>query len=250
MFSDDIYHQRFIQQASWTYSIRNYLLGQANLSNARFLLEVGCGTGVLLKGFKTYAAVHGLDIDHNCLLYAKKTDPIPIFSCGDAHDLPYFDAVFDIVFCHFLILWLSDPSRAIAEMVRVVRHGGSIIAFAEPDYGGRIDHPDCFSKIGIAQLDSLRHQGADPLTGRKLSSLFHQAGLTEIETGVIQGQWSKYTDKSDFELEWQILELDLAGIYNHDEIKQLKDQDWISWQNGERVLYIPTFYAIGKKAYN
>jgi SAM-dependent methyltransferase len=64
-------------------------------------------------------------------------------SQADRHTLP-FQPVFDVTFCHFLLLWVSNPEKVVAEMGRVTRPGGSV-RLAEPDYGGRIDYPESLS---------------------------------------------------------------------------------------------------------
>ncbi len=48
----------------------------------------------------------------------------PRFDLADAIRLPYPDNTFDSMFWFLMLQWTSDPSRAIAEAVRVVRPGG------------------------------------------------------------------------------------------------------------------------------
>jgi len=55
------WHKRFVQQAGWTGELRRYLFKRTGLQFARRVLEVGCGTGAILAGLETGAAVHGLD---------------------------------------------------------------------------------------------------------------------------------------------------------------------------------------------
>ena len=43
------WHTRYLQQAAWTRDLRTYLFEQAGLVNARRVLEVGCGTGAILR---------------------------------------------------------------------------------------------------------------------------------------------------------------------------------------------------------
>ena len=142
----------------------------------------------------------GLDIDHNSLTLAKKNISSLALIQGNAHQLPYASGVFEICFCHFVLLWVEFPDQVVAEMARVTRSGGSVIAIAEPDYGGRIDYPEAFDQIGDWQARSLQRQGADPHLGRKLIQLFDQAGLTEIEVGVVGGRWTISPAQEGFEV--------------------------------------------------
>ena len=64
-----------------------------------------------------------------------------------------------------------------------------MLACAEPDYGGRIDYPDELSEIGRLQMMSLARQGANPQVGRKLKAILREAGIREVEVGILGGQW-------------------------------------------------------------
>jgi hypothetical protein len=131
-------------------------------------------------------------------------------------------------------------------MARLLKPGGAILALAEPDYGGRIDYPSELALLGDIQRQSLQAQGADPWIGRKLAALFRQAGLHRIETGVLGGQWTSTPTLNDMQAEWRVLESDIdqwSGIQA--DLKGLKRLDEKAWQEGERVLFVPTFYAIG-----
>ena len=247
------WHTRYMQQARWTASLRAYLLQAANLPAARRVLDVGCGTGVLLEehSHTVGLSIHGLDIDLSHLSIAAEVAPGARLVQGDAHKLPYPDNLFDIAWCHFVLLWLEDPLKAAREMARVVRPGGAVIAMSEPDYGARIDYPAPLEALGRAQADSLKLQGADPYIGRRLRAIFNQAGLTAIEAGVMGGQWKSPPVLQDWEMEWTVLENDLNLLKNNSpaagDLVALKKLDWAAWQSGERLLFVPTFYTIGCK---
>ncbi|MCF6278156.1 MAG: hypothetical protein L3J16_05320, partial [Anaerolineales bacterium] len=153
----------------------------------------------------------------------------------------------DIVACHFLLRWRPDPQRALQEMLRVSRTSGQIIAFAEPDYSRRIDEPEIFSRLGDWQADALRKQGADPDLGGKLAELFDQAGIQIVETGVISRSTSEAPKPAAWELEWAVIESDLAGTLPAENIQVLKELDRQAWQSGQRKLYVPTHYAWGNR---
>jgi ubiquinone/menaquinone biosynthesis C-methylase UbiE len=256
------WHARFIQQARWTRDLRHYLYNRAGLQDARCVLEVGCGTGAILTELPSLSAavIHGLDINLAHLRVASSRSASPEmairnpysiqFVQGDALLLPYSTGSFDLTLCHFLLLWVADPLQVIREMARVTRPGGAVMALAEPDYGGRIDYPQDLEKLGQWQQTSLHYQGADPLIGRKVAGIFHQAGLVSIETGVLGGQWSGMPSKKDWELEWQVMEDDLqqtSEVCKTSEISRLKALDSSAREHGERVLFVPTFYAWGRK---
>ena len=266
------WHSRFLQQAAWTRDLRTYLFERAGLTRARRVLEVGCGTGAILSGLATPAVVHGLDLEPACLVEARAHVPAAALVCGDALALPYPSSMFDITFCHFLLLWVRDPLLALIEMKRVTRPGGALLALAEPDYDSRVDKPDALAPLGRWQAESLRRQGADPGLGSRLADLFHQAGIQPIETGTLHSSpgssigginsgssissrisygtgregGERLPASAERELEWEVLESDLAGWVPAQEIRRMKLLDKQAWERGERVLHVPTYFAWGK----
>ncbi len=125
----------------------------------------------------------------------------------------------------------SDPS------------GGAVLVCAEPDYGGRIDHPDL--PIGRWQAEALRSEGADPLLGRKLRALFH-AG--QIDVGIIPGLWDLATLRAEADREWGLWERSLAGVVPPDELARLRAADQAAVESGERLVFMPVFYAFARSS--
>ena len=241
------WHARFEVQAGWTRAIRLHLYAQAGLKKARQVLEVGCGTGVLTAelSHETRARVNGLDMDRNFLSLAQKLDRKTRYLLGDGKLLPYRSGTFDLVLCHFFLLWVRDPLQALLEMKRVTRRGRAVLALAEPDYGGRIDYPESLAELGRQQTERLRGAGANPLIGRELAGLFARAGLIDVETGVLGGEWHHPLPAKERESEWATLQADLGGQVPSDRLEELRAVEQAAVESGERVLYVPTFYAIG-----
>jgi SAM-dependent methyltransferase len=242
------WHTRYQQQAHWTKNLRNYLYKKVNIEAAKMILEVGCGTGVLLDELErcTTSRINGLDIDSSVINLAREFSPRASFIVGDGHYLPYENNTFDITICHFLLLWVNDPLQVLNEMARVCHSDGYVLVLAEPDYGGRIDFPEGLSQIGKWQIQSLKEQGANPFIGRELRSLFSRAGFANIQVGILGGQWAENDPVEEFEIEWEVFTSDLD---HHPEFnkanKSLKLIDRIARESHERILYVPTFYAIG-----
>ncbi len=244
------WHKRFIQQASWTQALRGHLFPRVGLSESGYVLDVGCGTGALLGELQSSSngLVFGVDVQRQHLELAQLNESVHL-SQGDAHKLPFPEDRFDITLCHFTLLWVKDPAKALHEMVRLTKPGSPVMALAEPDYGGRIDYPSELGQLGQMQTEALQAQGADPFMGRKLSSLFHKVGLVDIETGVLGAQWADPIGSDEFDLEWVVLESDLEQQTFRDleSLKVLIELDRTTREYGERVLFVPTFYAVGWK---
>jgi SAM-dependent methyltransferase len=164
---------------------------------------------------------------------------------GNALALPYPEQSFDIVYSHFLLLWVRDPLRALLEMKRVTKRGGHVIAFAEPDYLNRLDEPQELVQLGKWQTESLRRQGADPGLGARLAQLFFEAGITIRETGTIQNPDLKLS-LEEWQIEWQVIESDLHGWIPDQDIRRMKDLDREARQQGRRTLHVPTHFAWGE----
>ena len=242
------WHRRFTMQARWTEQIRQYCVKQLQLDHCRRILETGCGTGAICASLQraTGAKMYGLDIRQDFLGYARFINPAGVFVQGDALLLPFPPASFNCAACHYFLLWARDPAAALAEMRRVVQPGGWVVALAEPDYGGRIDYPDQLSALGWKQAAALRAQGADTNAGRKLARWLSQAGLKDIQVGLLGGQWGAPPSDEDRESEYEMIQTDLSGSASPIEVAKLLNLDAASWRKGERILYVPTFYGWGK----
>jgi ubiquinone/menaquinone biosynthesis C-methylase UbiE len=238
------WHTRYTQQANWTRELREYLFQRTGITTAERVLEVGCGTGAILSEIQT-KALHGLDIQPAALMEARVHAPDVSLTCGDALSLPYLDGSFDITYCHYMLLWVSDPQRALVEMKRVTRASGHVLALAEPDYSARVDEPIELAVLGRWQAESLQRQGADPSLGGRLAEFFYQAGIELVETGAIESQDNDAPMSAEWELEWAVLESDLAGSVPVEEIQRLKKLDEQAWARGERILHVPTYFAWG-----
>ncbi len=236
------WHTRYLQQAGWTRDLRAYLFEKAGLQNAHRVLEVGCGTGAILSNLTTPASLHGLDLVPVSLAECRIHAPAVSLTRGDGHHLPYPDKSFDIVYCHFLLLWVHDPLQVVGEMARV---GRTVLALAEPDYSQRVDEPAVLKPLGAWQAESLRSQGANPSFGAILAETFHQAGIKLIETGPIQGQ-AVMRSVEDWENEWAVIEADLEGIAPGEEIQKMKKLDEAARKQGKRTLHVPTYFVWGK----
>ena len=209
------------------------------------VLEVGCGTGAILSELPDHPARHGLDIDASALTQCRVHVPSASLVQGDALQLPYASWRFDIVYCHFLLLWVSDPLQALREMKRVSKPEAHVIAFAEPDYSERRDEPRELVPLGQWQTESLKRQGADPALGGRLADLFESAGIRLVETGILQGTKDDPTAE-EWELEWAVIETDLAGSVAREDIHKMKRLDQQAQARGERVLHVPTYFAWGR----
>lgn len=166
--------QTYREQSEWFRPERNRLLRKADLLNRKRILDLGTGTGAMLEELRsrTHGSVVGLDKATDVLALA----PAPVL-LGDARAMPFGDASFDLVFAQMFFLWARPLDGILSEIARVLEPGGILIAAAEPDYGGLIEHPD--SPGPLARFaESLSTEGADTCVARKLGPALLSHGFT------------------------------------------------------------------------
>jgi ubiquinone/menaquinone biosynthesis C-methylase UbiE len=98
----------------------------APLATGRRVLEVGCGTGLILRRIAQHADnAWGVDLSPGMVRVAKQRGLQVVL--GSATDLPFADESFDLV-CSFKVLaHVPDIGRALSEIARVTRPGGQMV---------------------------------------------------------------------------------------------------------------------------
>lgn len=103
------------------------------ISNIKFnrVLDLGCGTGVILKEIRNInneAELFGLDLSENMILQAAERLGTDVgLSAGDAENMPYEDNSFDLVCCVESFHHYPNPAKALSEINRVLRKGGVLL---------------------------------------------------------------------------------------------------------------------------
>ena len=105
---------------------------RVNIPSGTRLLDVGCGAGQLtLPAARKGIRVTGLDLAANLVQQARTKAAEEGLTIqvdeGDAEDLPYPDASFDVVMSLIGSMFAPRPELVASEMCRVCRPGGNII---------------------------------------------------------------------------------------------------------------------------
>lgn len=108
------------------------LLADWKIPTGLRLLDVACGAGqIAIPAARAGMDATGLDIAPNWIEQARARaadeDLTVQFDEGDAEQLPYDDASFDVVVSLVGAMFAPRPERVAAELVRVTRPGGRII---------------------------------------------------------------------------------------------------------------------------
>lgn len=155
------------------------------------VLSVGCGPGVILNEVSAlHPSIHvtGIDISADRVQEAfqrNRDNPRLKFVRGDAQAMQFPDHSFDLVYSRMLLQYLRDKEKAVAEMVRVCKSGGTVLL---QDLDGQLlwHYPED-AKVQRAVekvLGALAPTGFDPFVGRKLFWLAQKAGLKKVDVQV------------------------------------------------------------------
>jgi SAM-dependent methyltransferase len=161
------------------------------------VLEVGCGTGAVLRQVSARVGpageVVGVDPSRQLLVAARRelqaqtqAGRIALHE-GDGARLPFGDDRFDVTLAVTVLLHVADPLVVIKEMLRVTRTGGRV-AVQDQDFGTvALAHPDRVLTERILTGVAERIY-AEPWSGRRLPGLLRAAGLEQVrlQTDIFQ----------------------------------------------------------------
>jgi SAM-dependent methyltransferase len=125
-------------------NIHDHLVRELGPRAGERWLDVGTGTGpVAVRAARAGAEVTGSDLAPALISTAKRLaadEGLDItFEVGDAEDLPYGNADFDVVSSSFGAIFAPEHERAAKELARVTRPGGRIGLTAWDPEGGMAD---------------------------------------------------------------------------------------------------------------
>lgn len=256
-WTTDDWIKKLKQQAENSSKYRHKLYNKVDLRNRNKILDVGCGTGAVTLDIASFTngEVIGIDIDTEKLQEAEralaKVPNIKLMET-DILDLPFDDGTFDLVVFNIVMMHIKpkDQSRAVAEMARVTKKGGFVLGTCEPDYEARVEYPE--DEMTQLIFDNIKEVAADVAAGRKLKVLFNEAGL-QTEVGIdTEDDFILIKDdrvwlarfKQDF---WLMEKIFRKAGWTTEQIEKFKKNKMEKIKNGLSFMFIPCFYAIGKK---
>ncbi len=171
-----------------------YIVNAADPTPGQAVLDVACGTGVVARGVRDRLGGNGrlvgVDVNEGMLAVARRIRPDIEWHHGDASDLPFPAASFDVVLCQAALMYFPDRVRALREMARVVKPKGTVVV----QVWGSLDAQPGYRRF--AEI-AARHAGRDAIDviGSYFSlgdlavvtGLFEQAGLVVSGTRTEHG---------------------------------------------------------------
>jgi ubiquinone/menaquinone biosynthesis C-methylase UbiE len=195
-------YNRYLESKPWIKQLYKSFL---NIKAGQRVVDVGCGTGDFTRFLAIIpdgkAKILGVDSNEKSIKAAiadtKKTglSRTVSYRVGDVYKLPLEDRYADLTCCRTLLMHLPDPVKAVTEMVRVTKIGGSVVAIEPGGMTGFYDPNDeAYVKLG-RQASNAWHEGIKKLEGKeyrigeKLPGIFQKAGLSEIKAEIQADAW-------------------------------------------------------------
>lgn len=183
IFNDARAYQAFMGR--WSHAVGAAFLDWLAPPKAASWLDVGCGTGVfteLVLDTCSPAAVVAVDPAAAQIDYARKQSVAQRadFRVADAQALPFSDCAFDVVVSALVINFIPDRPRALAEMRRVCRPGGSVAGYVWDFAAERSAGWPLASGLRQIGIEPPRVTGTEDSSLEALQKLFDQAGFDDI----------------------------------------------------------------------
>ena len=171
--------------------MRDAYLAQLALPPTAHMLELGCGTGVVLRALAQQRDFSGrlIGVDQSPVLIAaarrlaaeEGVDQHIEFQVGDVHHLSVADRSCDAIIAHTLVSHVADPLMVLKEAARVIRPGGNVAIFDGDFASLTFAHPDpAFAKAMDEAMVATVF--TNPRLMRDLPRLLQQVGLETMAT--------------------------------------------------------------------
>jgi ubiquinone/menaquinone biosynthesis C-methylase UbiE len=182
--------QRFLDEGNAVPGIvasKPLILQGLHLKPGLRVLDVGCGTGADVMAIAGQVgptgSVVGVDASDEMIKEARSRyadqDPTRLaFEVGDVQNLCFDSETFDACRAERVLMHVPNAPRAISEMVRVTRTGGSLSIF-DFDWDTMIadsPHKETTRKITRSFSDKMKNG----TIGRQLARLFKENGLRDV----------------------------------------------------------------------
>src|SRR5438270_1591154 len=122
-----------VEETHWWYGAFQRLIFQALEAELpgwreKEILDVGCGTGAILKQLGNPEKNVGIDLAPEAITFCRERGLNNVRQ-GDICALPFADASFDAVICSSVLYhqWVADIEGAVREMHRVLRPSGVVL---------------------------------------------------------------------------------------------------------------------------
>ena len=165
-------------------------------------IDIGCGTGAFTELLVERCApveVQGIDPSEGQLAFARTRLALRAAELrqGDAMALPFHADRFDAAVMALVLVFVPEPAKGIAEMVRVVRPGGTVATYMWDMLGGGFPLDPILVEMRAMGLTPPRPPQMEASQMEMLHHLWTGAGITTVETREITVRRT-FADFDDF----------------------------------------------------
>jgi SAM-dependent methyltransferase len=194
-----------LQMGRWSRRLAEPFLDFCGWRDGETILDAGCGTGALTSALvqrtKT-ARIKGIDFSEVYVEHARKhtSDARAEFRVGDICALPYDDASFDRVLSLLVLHFVPQAEKAVAELRRVARPGGTVAAAVWDARGGLVANRMFFDAAAALEEEGNKRRARNftrPMTRPgELVSAWRSAGFADVRDAMltIRMEFSSFDD--------------------------------------------------------
>ena len=186
----------------WSARLAPLFANFAKVQEGDRLLDVGCGTGSLCHAVAEIthrSEIVGIDPAQGFIDFCRSRFPDSrmSFECGSALGLPYPSGSFDKTLSCLVLMFISRPETAVAEMRRVTRPGGTVAACTWDAEGMRMGRVFWDEAI---RLDPIARDRADVSRqcnrAGQLTEIWNAIGMNDVaETSIeVQMDFGSFDD--------------------------------------------------------
>ena len=168
------------------------LLGPVGVEDGETVVDFGCGPGYVATQLSRLVGpnghVHAIDVNEAFVARARQLanesgrgDQVTVHHCPD-EQIPLDEGAADRVYAKNVLEYVPDLDRVLAELYRVLRVGGHMVA-SDSDFGFVVIEP--LAPAEITELfDAAAPAFKEANVGRKLRAAYQRAGFADVDVAV------------------------------------------------------------------